>query len=170
MPTVEPNDDFIHMDVCIGRLGNCHRTLLSVKADQSHPLAGPAFQFALVDYCTVFTASQAADKSRRWLEEKMVPDELQELHRRILGTRNQQLAHADMSILDGVIAFQEFEGRLMTTTTMNHVDPLAELRNLDDIVLLVEHVLSSLFVSRRTRLEALRSFNPSQPMPCRYRL
>jgi hypothetical protein len=155
MSTVEPNDDFIHMDVCIGRLGNCHRTLLDVKENQGHPLAGPAFQFALVDYCTVFTASQAADRSRRRLEEKMVPDELQGLHRRILETRNRQLAHADMSILDGVIAFQEFEGRLMTTTTMNHVDPLAELRNLDDIVLLVERVLGNLFANRRACLDAL---------------
>lgn len=90
----------------------------------------------------------------------MVPDELQGLHRRILETRNQQLAHADMSILDGAIAFQEFEGRLMTTTTLNHVDPLAELRNLDDILLLVEHVLGSLFAHRRSRLDALGSSEP----------
>lgn len=153
-------DDFIHIDVCISRLGNCHQTLRDVRANRDHVLAGPAFQYALVEYCTAFTTSQAVDKRRRRLDDTMVPAELQALHNRILETRNQLLAHADMAILDGSISFRHFDGQLMTTTTLNHVDPLAELDNIDEILFLVESVQGKLFARRKARLDEVSLVEP----------
>lgn len=160
MPSTLSDNDFIHLEVCIGRLGNCHRTLLDVSRNYGHPLAGPAFQYALVEYCTVFNDSKGADKNRRRLENQMVPDESRALHERIVKARNQQHAHADMSILDGAVEFRQYEGAPISSTIMNHVDPLVELCNLDLIVALVEQVMGNVFVLRQEHLKACVSESP----------
>jgi hypothetical protein len=49
----DPNDDIIHLDVCVERLSSCHVNLQDVKANLTHPLAGPAFRYAVVEYMTL---------------------------------------------------------------------------------------------------------------------
>ena len=154
MTSTNFDNGLIHIHLCVERLGNCRSTLLSVKGHAGHPLAAPAFQYALVEYCTCFNTSRAADKTPRKLERRFVPAEHEALHDRMLAARDQTHAHADMSILDPSIEFRQFEGRVMTTTTMTYVDPLAEIRNLDEIVNLLECVQTNLFAEIRLRLDA----------------
>lgn len=149
------DNDLIHIDVCIGRLSNAHKTLRDVQRHAGHPLVGPAFQYALVEYCTTFSGSKVAGERPRKLDIRMVPLELRVLHNRILTARHQLLAHADLSILEGTVEFRLYEGRPATTTTLNHLDPLEELQNLGSILQLIEQVHLNLFVERRRLLASL---------------
>lgn len=149
------DSNLIHIDVCIGRLSNAHRTLREVQKHAGHPLMGPAFQYALVEYCTTFSTSKVAGERSRKLDIRMVPPELRGLHNRILTARHQLLAHADLSILDGTVEFRLYEGRPATTTTLNHLDPLEELPNLSSILHLIEQVHLNLFIERRRLLASL---------------
>ena len=152
----DPNDDIIHLDVCVERLSSCHVNLQDVKANLTHPLAGPAFRYAVVEYMTLFNQSKDGQGHSRKVPVDCIPANHVALHERLKKTRNQLLAHSDMSVLDGSLGFKDMRGLPITTTTLTHQDDLAELKNVDEFLDLVQSVRNYLFAERRARLAALQ--------------
>ena len=155
-----PDDDIIHIDVCVERLSSCHLILQDVKANLNHPLSGPAFRYAVVEYMTLFNPSKDAQKHTRRISVDWIPSSHLALHERLKKTRNESLAHSDMSVLDGSLDFKELHGLPVTTTSLTHVDDLAELKNVDEFLDLIQGVRDNLFAERRKLLAALLNAQP----------
>ncbi len=151
----DPNDDVIHLAVCAERLSSCHQTLQDVKASLDHPLSGPAFRYAVVEYMTLFNGSRDGRGHSRRVPDECIPANHLALHERLRTTRNQLLAHSDMSVLGGSLDFEDRRGLPITTTTLIHQDDLAELKNVDEFLDLVQGVRDNLFALRRVLLAAL---------------
>lgn len=170
-------DKYNHLLVCIERLNAARNILKQIEIqnqiDPSHPLVGPAFRYALVEYATAFTGSKiepekvtAFTKSREkrneisLSKEEYVPPTNRPLHERIFSARNKVHAHADVSILEPELEVHDIGGEPQIARNMNHISGLEELRNLPEIVELIEVVLRKLYNNRdnsqESVLEAIR--------------
>lgn len=150
----DPKDDIIHLAVCVERVSSCRQTLVDVQASLGHPLSGAAFRYAIVEYATPFNTSEDAQRKRRKVSTSFVPSQYQVMHGRLISARNQLLAHADMSVLDGSLNFTDMRGLPLTTTTLNHIDVLDELKNINEFIDLVQGVVDNLFAERLRLLVA----------------
>lgn len=160
MPAPHNHNDIIHIDVCIERLASCHVTLRDVKINLKHPLSGPAFRYAVVEYMTLFNPSKDGQGLPRRIPVAWIPANYLSLHERLKKTRNQLLAHSDMSVLDGSLNLEEAGGLPVATTTLTHVDDLAELKNVDEFLDLLQAVRDKLFEERRKQVVALPNTQP----------
>ena len=59
-----------------------------------------------------------------------------------------------MSVLDGSLNFTDMRGLPLTTTTLNHIDVLDELKNINEFIDLVQGVVDNLFAERLRLLVA----------------
>lgn len=130
-------EEFIHFEICNERLGSAWRTLKAVKENLNNPLAGPAFRFALVEYATPFNMSKGEIKRNHRLPESYVPIEFLQLHRRLMASRDQTHAHADLTVLDAKIALSDFRGERLVSRIENNITGLEEMSNIDEIMRLI---------------------------------
>lgn len=151
------NEDFIHFDICIDRLNSAWRTLTMIKEHSGHPLVGPAFRFALVEYATPYNRSDGVNKKRYYLDESYVPAEFLELHERLLASRDQIHAHADLTILEAKLSYTDLQGQRLVSTVRNNIHGLEELDNIDATIHLIEGTLRNMYADREIRKLALKS-------------
>lgn len=142
------NEAFIHFDICTYRLNGAWRTLKTIKEHPGHPLVGPAFRFALVEYAVPYTRSDGANKERYSLGMQYVPGDFLPLHERLLASRNQIQAHADLSILDAKLSYVDLDGQRLVSIGQNNINGLEELPNIDEIILLIEGTLDNMYADR----------------------
>ena len=151
----ESHEDHLHLLVCIDRLNGAWKTLNAVEASGTHPLVGPAFRYALVEYATAFTRSDGPLNRNRTLPLSLVPIDKQELHKRIIGARHQTHAHADLTALDAVLHVEYINGTKHVSHIQNQVHGLEELKNIVAIISLVESVLDNLYVMHRSSANSI---------------
>src|SRR5450759_693590 len=84
----EQEELFIHFSSCVTWLNNSWRLLQLIRSQSENPLVGPAFRFALVEYCKPYKISMG--KIRRLkLDTRFVPCALLPLHEQIVTSRDQ---------------------------------------------------------------------------------
>lgn len=137
-----PHESYIHLHTCIDRLNSSWRTLKEIEKDRSNPLVGPAFRYALVEYCTAFTRSEGHWSRRNQLAVDLVPATHRELHDRVLAARNTVHAHADLKPLDAELYIGRIDGEKYVGVTRNHISGLEEMANLSQLIELVQGVLN----------------------------
>jgi hypothetical protein len=147
------NEEFLHLDTCIDRMGEAWRTLVLIREHPNDPLIGPAFRFALVSYAAPYKTSEGIVKKRHRLDDRYVPPQFAKLHERLLEARDKVHAHTDLSALDPKLSFDDGTGQRLVTRIQNHFTGLEELGNLKDIVRLVELTLDNMCADRE-RLKA----------------
>ena len=140
----QAHEDHLHLLICIDRLNGAWRTLKTIETTADHPLVGPAFRYALVEYATAFTRSDGPLKKGRALLSNVVPSGQQELHKRIMNARHKTHAHADITALEAVLHVEYINGTKHVGRVQNYVHGLEELKNLTSIISLVEGVLENL--------------------------
>lgn len=145
------NEEFIHFDLCLERLAGAWRTLTAIKQDANHPLVGPAFRFALVEYAAPYTRSDGVHKSRYCLDKQYVPVEFLELHHRIVESRHQVHAHTDLRPLNSKLSFVDLPNQRLVSTSRNGIHGLEDLGNIDAIIVLVEKTISNMCADRDRR-------------------
>jgi hypothetical protein len=148
---------FAHFDICIDHLGNAWNTLKAIQQHGDHPLFGPAFRFALIEYSMPYTASEGIENPRHRLDTKYVPEQFLELHNRILSSRHKVQAHADLSILEPTISWSVVDGQCFIARVQNNVSGLEEIEHLESILKLIEGTLDQMFVARE---ELVRELEP----------
>jgi len=154
---MERDEEFIHFHICINRFVSAWNTLKEVKANLAHPLVGSAFRFALVEYAIPYSKSEGEHKrSGHRLKTTYIPDEFMALHNRLLAARNKVHAHADLTLMSPTLSFIELDGQRLATVSGKHVDELEELRNIDEIILLIEATLHNMFNDVERRKGELR--------------
>src|SRR5882724_6198134 len=90
---------FHHLATCISRLHSALEVLRTIKtASPDNPLIPPAFRFALVEYASPFTYSNGQLK-KYIVDDKYVPPEYLNLHKRIVTVRHTTHAHSDLKIM-----------------------------------------------------------------------
>ena len=142
------NERFIHFDICTYRLNGAWRTLKTIKENCSHPLVGPAFRFALVEYAVPYTGSDGTSKKRYRLGTQYVPTKLLRLHERLVASRNQIQAHADLSILNAKLSYVDLDGERLVSIGQDNINGLEELAHIDEIIRLIEGTLDNMYADR----------------------
>ena len=150
------HEEFIHFATCMQRLNSARVTLNAVKAASDSPLAGPAFRFALVEYATPYNRSDGPSKQRYKLTESYIPSEFLALHQRILTGRNTVHAHADLTVMEAKLYVAETRGTPSVTISSNYINGLEEMKNIDQIIGLIEGTLLNMYADQDTHLHALQ--------------
>jgi hypothetical protein len=142
------HEEHIHLLTCIDRLKSAWVTLKTIEKEAENPLIGPAFRYALVEYATAFNNSQGIIQKRRKLNEDCVPQPYFRLHKRILDSRDQIHAHADLTVLESKLEIFEVNGKQQVMNGANYITGLEELGNISLIIQLIEGVLRTLYSIR----------------------
>ena len=151
------NEAFVHFDICAERLNSTLLTLNRIKEHCDHPLVGPAFRFALIEYAMPYTRSDGKAKKRHSLDTRYVPQELLPLHERLIASRNQIHAHVDLTVLEPTISYHDLDGERLVLIAQNNISGLEELPQIDEIICLVEGTLKNMYADRDNLKKGLES-------------
>ena len=154
----EAYEAHLHILLCMDRLNAASNTLKQIQAEPDQPLVGPAFRYALVEYATAFSRSDSPSKKRRKLPIRLVPVSHAGLHQRLIGARNSIHAHADLTVLEAQLEIHVVAGEKQIGVVQNFIHGLEELRNLPEVISLVEGVLRNLYLEHEQ--SKLRSEQP----------
>ena len=153
-------EQYVHFVSSVDKLNNAWRILQEIKRHRNHPLVGPAFQFALVEYSKPYTVSYGAEldakgkpKHKHLLDEKYIPGSRRALHDRLLAARKKIHAHDDLSVKEAKLHVANTGYRRFVGIVQNVIYGTGELSNIDDIIDLIEQTLDSMYVEVK-RLEA----------------
>lgn len=145
-------EKYIHFASCVRWLNNAWRLLQVIREQPAGPLTGPAFRFALVEYCKPYKLSHGA-VGRYKLDTMRIPTDLLSLHSRIIDSRDQIHAHSDLTVMDAKLSVHEFMGQRYSQIAQNRITGLEELPNIDEVIRLIEGTLDNMYVEEK-RLEA----------------
>jgi len=147
----ELEEKYIHLANCIDSLNTAWRILKKIKDENGNPLAGSAFQFALIEYSKAYKDSNSAyfnEKGKPLYKYKLgidfIPKDYLMLHTRIINARDKILAHLDLDIRDAKVYVQSTERGRNILRSQNIVDGTEEMKNLDDIISLIEGTLDAI--------------------------
>src|SRR4051794_30301101 len=140
----EQEEHFIHFSSCVTWLNNAWRLLQLIRDQSGNPLVGPAFRFALVEYCKPYKLSRGIIKSFK-LDTTFIPSTLLTLHERIVASRDQVHAHTDLSVMKAKLSVHEFMGQRFSLIAQNRITGLEELPNLCEVIALIEATLDNMY-------------------------
>lgn len=145
-------EKYIHFVSSSDVLNKSRQTLKEIKSHKNHPLVGPAFQFALIEYSKPYTTSFGAEldnkgnrKHRFCLDDEFVPEKFKELHSEIVTARKQIHAHDDLSVKEAKLYVSETEVEKMVGTIQNNIDPTEKLSKIDQIIEMIESTLPKMY-------------------------
>ena len=95
----QQEEQYVHFVSCINSLNSACRILREIKVTPDNALIGAAFQFAIIEYAKPYTSS-FGNVGRYKLDNRYVPSAHDDLHKRLIDTRNQILAHSDLTVMD----------------------------------------------------------------------
>lgn len=144
------HEEHIHLLTCIDRLNSAWATLKTIEEQAGNPLIGPAFRYAIVEYATSFNNSEGLIKKKRKLNKDCVPQEYLQLHKRILDSRDQIHAHADLTKLDAKLSIYRIDSKQYVSRVQNKISGCEELANILQIIQLIEGTLENLYSKRDT--------------------
>ena len=150
----EQEEHFVHFVSCITWLNNAWRLLSKIYTQPENPLIGPAFRFALVEYCKPYKLSYGINNKFK-LDTLLIPKEHLPLHDRIINSRDQIHAHSDLTVMDAKLHVHEFMGQRYTLIPKNKIYGTEELPNLQEIVALIEATLANMYIQVKVLENAL---------------
>ena len=147
----EQEEKYIHLVNSIDSLNTTWRILKKIKDEKRNPLAGFAFQFALIEYSKPYKDSNSAflDSKGRpvrtyRLKTEYIPQSHLSLHKRILSIRDKMLAHLDLDVRDARVYVQSTERGRNIIRSQNNIDGTEEMKNIDEIIKLIEGTLDAM--------------------------
>jgi len=150
----EQEEHFVHFVSCITWLNNARRLLNMIHTQSENPLIGPAFRFALIEYCKPYKLSHGINKNFK-LGTLYIPKECLPLHERIISSRDQIHAHSDLTVMDAKLHVHKFMGQRYTLIPQNKIHGTEELSNLQEIVALIEATLDNMYAQEKVLENAL---------------
>ncbi len=150
----EQEERFVHFTFCITWLNNAWRLLGKIQTQYENPLRGPAFRFALIEYCKPYKLSRGINKKYK-LDTSLIPITYLPLHQRILDSRDQIHAHSDLTVIDAKLHVHEFLGQLYTLIPQNIIHDTEEFQNLQQIISLIEGTLNNMYAQVKILENAL---------------
>jgi len=137
-------EQYIHFANSMDSLNTAWRALKEIKKQKGNPLVGYAFQFALIEYSKPYKAAYGMAVKRHILPGKYIPKNHLELHKRIIKARDKFYAHLDLDIRDAKVYVQTTELGRNIIRSQNLIDGTEEMKNIDDIISLIEGTLDAM--------------------------
>lgn len=152
MTDLRLREQLVHLRTCIGDLNYAWRLLkeLSIETPCSSIIVGAAFRFALITYVRPYTRSHG-DLDGYMLDERHVPADSLELHRRLLRERHTVQAHSDLTVREPKVHL--YPG-LRPMIVENVIHGLESWDDIPRIIRLIERTLEGLNEEER-RVEDL---------------
>ena len=153
-------EEFIHFRSCIERLNSARNILLLIQEHNDHPLVGPAFQFALIEYCKPYLNSYGINVDSKGkpktikLDGSLVPKQYEELHCRIIAARNTINAHDDLTVKEPQLHVVPLEKERFVGILQNNISGTESFTNIADIISMIEMTLTAMYLEE-ARLEKL---------------
>jgi hypothetical protein len=147
-------EQYIHFASCIENLNNAWRILKIIKRRKGNSLIWAAFQFALIEYSKPYTNSRGLILRNYKLDESFIPLIHIDLHRRVLNSRNQILAHADLTVKEAKLHVDKIKKIKFVGIVQNTIRGTEELPNIDAVVNLIEMTLDNMYLEEE-RLKGL---------------
>lgn len=152
----EQEEKYIHFANSIDSLNKTWRILKKIKQEEGNPLAGFAFQFALIEYSKPYKDSNSAYLNTKGkpmykynLGNEFIPQKFLMLHKRILNARDKFHAHLELDIRDTKVYVQSTEQGRNILRSQNLIDGTEEMTNIDDIIDLIEKTLDAMYVEAK---------------------
>jgi hypothetical protein len=140
----EQAEKYIHFVSCIDSLNSAWRILQEIRQSTGNSLIGAAFQFAVIEYAKPYRTSYGTI-GRHKLADVYVPEAHRELHNRLLATRDQILAHADLTIMEAKLHVAKTSLGQRAFIVQNVIHGAMELSNIDSIIALIEETLVTMY-------------------------
>ncbi|MBI5343899.1 MAG: hypothetical protein HZB83_00940 [Deltaproteobacteria bacterium] len=137
---------------CTENLNTAWLILQEIKRSKGNPLAGPAFQFALIEYSKPYRCSHGTIKKYK-LNDEHVPVNYREMHTKILNARDKIHAHSDLTVKEAKLYYSKIEDAKYVSTVQNIIHGTEELPNIGAIIDLIEQTLDSMY-GKAKQLEA----------------
>ena len=147
----QQEEHYVHFVSCINSLNSAWRILREIKVTPGSALISAAFQFAIIEYAKPYTIS-FGNAGRYKLDDRGVPSVHYDLHKRLIDTRNQILAHSDLTVMDAKLHVANTSLGQYALIAQNVIHGAMELTNIDSVIDLIEKTLDSMYVEIR-RLE-----------------
>jgi hypothetical protein len=147
----QQEEHYVHFVTCIDSLNSAWRILREIKVTSGSALIGAAFQFAIIEYAKPYTISFGT-AGRYKLDDRYVPSAHYDLHRRLIDTRNQILAHSDLTVMDAKFHVANTALGQSAVIAQNVIHGSMELTNIDSVIDLIEKTLDPMYVEVK-RLE-----------------
>jgi len=155
MMTVD-EEKFVHFTHSIDDLNDAWRVLKAIKRrERVGGVEAAAFRYALVAYARPYTGSHGVAKYTHCLGTDCVPAKHLDLHFRLVTARKQIHAHSDLTVRDAILYIREVAGKKIASQVRSGIDPLEELKNLDEIIELVEQTLEQMYAESERMEQAL---------------
>lgn len=148
----EQEEHYVHFVSCIKSFNSAWRILREIKVKPDSALIGAAFQFAIIEYAKPYTISFGTDRRRYKFDHRYVPSGHDDLHKRLIDTRNQILAHSDLTVMDAKLHVANSALGQSALIAQNIIHGAMELTNIDSVIDLIEKTLDPMYVEVR-RLE-----------------
>ena len=152
----EVEERYVHFVSCIEWLNEAWALLGELRGNTGAKFAGAAFRFALIQYAKPYKVSHGTQRRKLKLDDQFVPAKRRALHERIISRRDQLHAHTDLTVSDAVLYVGEFQGDKRAVLSRNHIDPLQDMRDIEEIIALVEGTLDAMYLERSRLESALR--------------
>jgi len=144
----EQEEIYIHLANCIDSLNTAWRILKKIKDEKGNPLAGFAFQYALIEYSKSYKDSNSAilnSKGKPIRKYKLgiefIPQKHLALHKRILNARDKFHVHLDLDIRDAKVYVQSTERGKNIMRSQSLIYGTEEMEKIDEIISLIEGAL-----------------------------
>lgn len=149
----EQPEQYIHFVSCLDSLNGAWRILQEIKKSPDNSLIGAAFQFAVIEYGKPYRTSYGITR-RYKLDDTYVPEPHRELHNRLLATRDQILAHADLTIMEARLHVAKTSLGQRAFVVQNVLHGAMDLSNIESVIELIEETLVPMY-AEADRLEKL---------------
>lgn len=144
----EQEETFVHFVSCITWLNNAWRILNVVHTQSENPLIGPAFRFALVEYCKPYKLSHGINTKFK-LDTSFIPKEWLPLHESIISSRDRVHAHSDLTTTAAKLHVHSVMENRYMSILQNSIRGTEEFSNLPNIIDLIEATLDKYVRSRK---------------------
>ncbi len=133
------DEKYIHYQESVTSLNRSWRTLCELETSKAgNAIWSAAYRMALVEYCKPFKTSYGKNKVKLKLPRPNLDHEELELHEKIVGLRDQVLAHSDLSVLDASVSYDKnasFPVPLIVSNVLGELPQVTDIRNLVELVL-----------------------------------
>ena len=141
----EQEEQYIHFVSCTTWLNNAWSLLKTIQQQTGNSLIGPAFRFALIEYCKPYKQSHGVNRKFS-LDSTHIPAAHLALHKQLLKSRDQVHAHSDLTVMDAKLSVHESQGHRYTLIAQNRVTGVEDLPKLEEVAALIEATLDNMYL------------------------
>lgn len=156
---------YVHFAHCIEDLNDAWRVLKELQGRAAYGVVeAAAFRYALVAYARPYTSAKGDAVKNHCLGSEHIPAKHRDQHTRLLDARHKIHGHSDLTVRDACVYVREVQGKKIVLQVRSGIEPLEELRHIDQIVDLIEGTLDRMY-AKAERVECQFNYRSTDDEP-----